>query len=259
MTPPSSPSPETLGKARKLLNLYRGTSGGEQDKARAVLERLLRSNGLTLADLDPGLPRSADVSLVTAARSADAWLAALDRNDPDEVGAALTALMDDPDLTEQERVRVLRHLDITRLTESRAEAWLYDLRDDEVSPEHLLAAARSLPEASVLTVGGMSLAAAVRALVIPDARRRARPDRVLRADNETHAVYLAELCRLLSGLPARAVLDEADAWTVRANVSAHELGRVRALTDRAALAAALERAARQTARDVVPPAERRDR
>ncbi|WP_027482485.1 hypothetical protein, partial [Deinococcus pimensis] len=61
--------------------------------------------------------------------------------------------------------------------------------------------------------------------------------------------YLAELCRLLSRLPARVRQDERGAWSVVANVSAHELGRVRAMTDRDALAAALERAARQAARE----------
>ncbi|AFZ67456.1 hypothetical protein [Deinococcus peraridilitoris] len=242
----------TVRKARKLLNLYRNSSGGEQAKTRAVLRELLEKHGLTLADLEPHLPRSTDVTGAEAHRAADTHLLALSVDDEETVSAALAALVDEPDLSEDERRLILSRLSISKLVEALAPGWLHALADDEVEETHLLQAARSISEETVLAVGGMSIKDTVQGVVTREARRLARPERVLRAQDPLHAVYLAELCRLLARIPARVVQENAQ-WTVRAHISAHELGQVRALTDREALSRALERAAREAAQAAFGP------
>ncbi|MDR6218256.1 hypothetical protein [Deinococcus soli (ex Cha et al. 2016)] len=245
--------PADLERGRKLLGLVRGAgSPGERSKARGALMRFLDARALTLADLHGGMPAVTDPDALHGWRDALGHLAALRSPDPEVVGAAVTALVDDASLTEDERAALLTHLDLDKLAASRAPGWLFELGDEEVTDRHVLDAARALSAQAVLSLGGMSVAGAVQTLVMGEARVQARPARTLRARDAWHAAFLAELLRRATGLPARAQETAQGEWAAAGRASPTELSRVRAAAHNldGALRQALDRAARDVARTV---------
>ncbi|ADV67763.1 hypothetical protein [Deinococcus maricopensis] len=219
-----------IRKGQRLLALWRAAQGGERDKARNVLMHLLTQAGLTLHDLDATLPALTDPALTGDVRPADALLLALNGT-PEEVDAAILALVDEPDLTPAERARVLERLNVARLAETRAEGWVYGHPDAEITPDLLVRAAQTLGDAEVAGAPARTLADAVRDLSLLHAARLARPERALRVDSELTGAFLASVCAALSGVPASLHSPDAavGAWRVNAYLSANELARVRAV------------------------------
>ncbi len=214
--------------------------------------RVLESGGLTLRDLEAGLPPSRDPEDTLAMREADTLLAALGTT-PEARDAALTRLADVPGLSVAEREQVLRFLDIPRLVMSRAEGWVQGQADPELSADALTTAGRSLTESEVARAPGSTLAEAVRDLGFLRAAQLARPERTLRAAGEYQAAFLASLCAALSGVPASTHgPDGAGQYSVRAHLSVNELSKVRARLAReeAGLRRELLRAARLYGREV---------
>lgn len=226
----TDPEGRTLERARKLLALWRGAVGGEKAKAHNVLVNLLAERGLTLRDLDPSLPPVRDPDQLTDWREADAWLAALDGT-PEQVAEAVGQLVDAEGLSEAERRQVLQKLDLGRLAESRADGWLHGQPDPEITPEHLIQAARALTDEQVARHPARSIAEATLQLALLGAARLARPERRLRADSELQAAFVAALCSARSGIPARSLPPEPgqDRWQVIAYLSPDELAGVRSL------------------------------
>ena len=229
-------------RARKLLRLYRGGIGGERDKSGNLLRALLIEHALTLADIEPGLPRSTDPEQALSWREADTWLARLGSEaEPD----ALTHLVDAEKLSLDERARVIARMSLARLAESRADAWLHTFGDDLVTPEHVAAAAAELADDAVAAHDARTIAEAVRDLSLPLARELARPERRLTARDDLHATFLARLCQGVSGLSVRVHATPDGSPVVVARLGGNELARVRSLAhaNEGRLREALRRAA----------------
>ncbi len=241
-----------MQRARKLLGLWRGAVGGEKSKARGALMRVLESAGLTLRDLEAGLPPSRDPEDTHSLREADTLLAALDAGS-EAREAALTRLADLTGLSVAERERALHFLDVGRLVASRAEGWAQAQPDGEISAEALAQAGRELSEAEVARAPGATLAGSARDLSLLRAAQLVRPPRTLKAAGEYEAAFLASLCAALSGVPASSHgPDAAGQYQVAAHLSVNELSQVRARLAReeAGLRRELLRAARLYGREV---------
>lgn len=237
-----------MERARKLLGLYRGAVGGERDKARNLLVRLLDEHALTLADLEPGLPASRDPEALASWREADGWLARLGGPGEPE---ALSALVDAPGLTPPERLRVLDRLSVPTLADLRASGWLQDLGDPDVRPDHVVAAARGLDDELLASHAAPSLAESVKRLALERARGLARPERRLRAADRFQTAFLLALCEAVNGLVPR--VEGADgAFEVVARLTGAEISRVRTLQNahEGRLGQLLTRTARQFGLDV---------
>jgi len=246
------PDPHTIDRARKLLSLWRGAVGGEKSKARGALMRVLEGAGLTLRDLEPGLPPGRDPEDTLTLREADTLLAALDA-DSTARDAALTRLADLPDLSVTERERTLRFLDVGRLVASRAEGWVQAQSDAELTAEAIAQAGRSLSESDVARHPGATLADSARDLSLLRAALLARPERILKAAGEYEAAFLAALCAALSQVPASVSGPDAQGqYQVTAHLSVNELSQTRARLSReaAGLRRELLRAARLYGREV---------
>lgn len=231
-------------RARKLLGLWRGAVGGEKDKARGALMRLLESGGLYLSDLEVGLPRVRDPEQAADVNENARFLAAL--SDPDTRDEALLYLADAESLSAEQRRQVLEHLDITKLAQGRAEGWVLSQPDSEITPEAVAQAAQGLTEDEVARAGSPTLAASIHDLALLRAAALVRPERQLRAEDEFQAAFLMSLCAALSGVPARSESREGQFY-VTAYLSANELSQVRArqAREQAGLRRELLQAARQ--------------
>ena len=248
----TAPDDRTLERARKLLGLWRGAVGGEKSKARGALMRVLEGAGLTLRDLEPTLPASLDPEDSLSVREADALLAALDGS-REERDTALTRLADLPGLSVNERERVLKFLDVSRLVASRAEGWALSQSDSEITAEALTRAGRTLSESEVARAPGATLADAARNLSLVRAAQQVRPERNLKAASEYEAAFLAALCAALSGIPASVSgPDHEGQFRVAAHLSVNELSQVRArlAREQSGLRRELLRAARLYGREV---------
>ena len=248
----SAPDASTVSRARKLLALWRGAVGGEKSKARGALMRVLEGAGLTLRDLEAGLPGSRDPEDSLSVREADTLLAALDGT-AEQRDAALTRLADLPGLSVPERERVLRFLDISRLISSRAEGWIQGQSDAEISVQALSEAGRRLSEAEVARSPGATLAEAARDLGLLRAAQSVRPERNLKAAGEYEAAFLAALAAAISGIPASVNgPDTGGTYLVAAHLSVNELSQVRArlAREQSGLRRELLRSARLYGREV---------
>ncbi len=221
----TTPDPRQLERARKLLGLWRGAAGGEKDKARGALVRVLETAGLYLSDLEVGLPHVRDPGAAPAGHEHNRYLAAL--ADPASRDEALQHLADAPDLTLSQRQQVLQYLDIGRLAASRAEGWALTQPDQEMTAEAITRAAAQLTEAEVARDQAPTLASSIQNLSLLRAAVLLRPERQLRAQDEFQAAFLLSLCAELSGIPARSE-PRGDQFVVVAYLSANELSQVRA-------------------------------
>lgn len=221
----------------KLLNLWRSAQGGEKQKARGALMRVLEGADLYLSDLETGLPRLRDPEAAPDAQTAQVLTALSHLDSPQHRDEALNLLVDAPGLTPQQRQRVLQVLDAARLAEIRAAGWAASQPDPEVTPEVMVRAAAELSEAALCADSAPTLAASLRNLSLLTAARLARPERLLRADDEYQAAFLQALCFSLSGVPASSCA-EGEQCSVRAYLSANELAQVRAPRPRNATTAA---------------------
>ncbi|GGJ80707.1 hypothetical protein [Deinococcus aquiradiocola] len=242
-----------LNRARGVLNLYRGASGGERQAARGALVRLLSTHGLTFRDLEPGLPPTRDPDDLEGWRPAHGWLAALGTDGQDD---ALLRLVDAEDLSVPERRQVLEALSVPALVASRAAGWLD--ADPELTEELLVQAGAALTPEDIVQ-DARPIAQAVQLRALQGAWLLARPERQIRAESEVHAEFLAGL---LDGLGARRARIEvqgaqgagegAPRFVVLARLSAGELSRFRtaAAQHGPRLEGELRRAARQLGREL---------
>ncbi|WP_424951634.1 hypothetical protein [Deinococcus sp.] len=239
MTDPTLPDPKLLGRARGVLGLYRGASGGERQAARGALTRLLSTHSLFLDDLEAGLPHSQNPGDLEGWRQAQGWLAALgtDRQD-----AALERLIEAGDLALPERFQVLERLSVAALVASRAAGWLE--ADPELEETQLVQAGAALKPEDIAQ-DSRSIAEAVRQLSLQGAWLLARPERRLRADSEYQAEFFAGLVEGLTQRRARTDR-EGERFVVLARLSVGELSRFR--TAAAQHAARLERELLRAAR-----------
>lgn len=231
--------PNLLGRARGVLNLYRGAVGGEKQAARGALVRLLSTHSLYLDELEAGLPHSQNPDELEGWRPAQGWLAALGTDTQDD---ALAQLIEAEDLTPAERRRVLEPLSLGALVSSRAAGW--QDADPELEEAHVVQAGQNLNPEDIVQ-DARPIAEAVKQLTLQGAWLLARPERRLKAESELHAEFLAGL---IEGLTSRRARIDAQAgnFSVLARLSVGELSHFRtaAAQHRARLDRELLRAAR---------------
>lgn len=242
---PKLPDPKLLGRARGVLNLYRGAQGGERQAARGALTRLLSTHDLYMDTLEPGLPHSQNPDDLEDWRPAQGWLAALGTDVQD---AALEQLIEAEDLSLPERRQVLEQLSLPALVASRAAGWLS--ADPELEETQLIQAGSALKPEDIAQ-DSRPIAEAVQQLSLQGAWLLARPERRLKADSELHAEFLAGLVEGLTARRAR-IESSAGSFAVLARLSVGELSRFRTASAQngGRLERELLRAARQLGKDL---------
>lgn len=206
-----------LERGRKLLHLYRRGVGGERTNAGRLLLTHLKTQDLTLYDLDASLPVSQELADLDNWRESAALLARIGK--PGEADV-LTRLVDATDLTDTELARLLKAVDTETLVDVRADGWAYTHGGN--ADDYRRAARRVLP--SVLLAGRGSLADRLLAATLHQHHLLTHPERNIRAADELQKRVLLGLIFGLTGHRA-----EATAEGVRAHLNAEQLARVRAL------------------------------
>ncbi|WP_291425951.1 hypothetical protein [Deinococcus sp.] len=211
--------PDAIAKGQKLMQLYRGGVGGERTNAGRLLLAHLKTNDLTLYDLDSSLPVTQDVSALDHWRESAALMAKLGGPEQDDV---LTQLVDAPDLTNTELLRLLEVVDLESLINLRADGWAYTSGDVGAAEQYRAAGLRVTAQ-SLLGFSG-SLAQRLRNAVLQQHHFQTHPQRLLRAEDELQQHFLAGLVLALTGHEAELV-----AGGVQAHLDAGQLARLRAL------------------------------
>ncbi|OLV16308.1 hypothetical protein [Deinococcus marmoris] len=206
-----------LERGRKLLHLYRRGVGGERTNAGRLLLTHLKTQDLTLYDLDASLPVSQELADLDNWRESAALLARIGKSEDEDV---LTRLVDATDLTDTELARLLKAVDTETLVDVRADGWAYTHGGN--ADDYRRAARRVLP--SVLLAGRGSLADRLLAATLHQHHLLTHPERNIRAADELQKRMLLGLIFGLTGHRA-----EATAEGVRAHLNAEQLARVRAL------------------------------
>lgn len=207
-----------LERGRKLLHLYRRGVGGERANAGRLLLTHLKTQDLTLYDLDASLPVSQELSDLDNWRESAALLAQIGK--PEQQDDALTRLVDATDLTESELARLLRAVDTETLVDVRADGWAYAHGGD--ADDYRRATRKVMPAA--LLAGRGSLADRLLAATLHQHHLLIHPQRNLRAADGLQQRVLLGLIFGLTGYRA-----EATEEGVRAHLNAEQLARVRAL------------------------------
>lgn len=204
-------------KGRKLIQLYRRGVGGERLNAGRLLTAHLKTNDLTLFDLEPSLPVSQDVALLDSWREVTGLLAQLGTDAQDEV---LTQLVDAPDLTEREIEKLLNYLDLEKLAEVRAPGWAYL---NGAAADEYLRASKAVRPVDLLALTG-SLAERLRAATVQAHFKLTHPERLIKTEGVIQRQFLLGVVQSVTGHPAVAV-----EGGVRAHLNLEQLARVRAL------------------------------
>ncbi|MFC6592759.1 hypothetical protein ACFP81_12645 [Deinococcus lacus] len=209
---------QTLGRGRKLIELYRRGVGGERDNAGRLLLAWLTQHDLTLYDLDPSLPVSRDLAALDEWRQSAAWLSQLGSEAHEE---ALLHLVDADDLTVPEMSRLLEAVDLDKLMSQRIDGWAHA---DAADLADYIQAARQLPPAADWLGGSGSLASRLHAAVRLTAWRARHPARLLKTRSTLETRFVLGLVRGL-GAPAGQLHPQG----VEAHLSVAQLARLRAL------------------------------
>lgn len=210
---------EAIAKGIKLLELYRRGVGGERQNAGRLLLGHLRSQDLTLYDLDASLPVTQNLDALDNWRESASLLTRLGTPEQDEV---LARLVDAEDLTEPEMARLLGAVELSTLADLRADGWAYSASQPHLAQEYRRAA-QSVTSADVLRQSG-SLAQRLQRATLQAHWRQTHPQRLLRADDDLGQRFLLGLVQAVSGEHGEAV-----PGGVQAYLDAQQLARLRAL------------------------------
>lgn len=212
---PLSPDDPKRVRALKLLHLSLRGVGGEQKNAARLLLTHLQMHDLTLYDIDPGLPVTQDLGVLSDIQEAQLHLAKLGTNEQD---MALGLLVDDSTLTPSQIERVLDVLDLGALGQSRAQAWAHLDQGDEQTYVRLAPQIRPAD----LKVWSGSIAERLRAALHAAAWAKLHPLRLLRVTGELDQVLVQGFVRGLGASQVRLTSEG-----VQGHLSAEQLARTR--------------------------------